>query len=94
MTRNYLYSKAIKELNLSELAGPPKVSEEKPLNEMYRDYPLALPHFLFDIMSEKGMFPFLKKDFVPVFHFKSHGHVDYAVTGLRDFQIQKNGMHK
>lgn len=89
MTRNYLYSKAIKELNLSELAGPPKVSEEKPLNEMYRDYPLALPHFLFDIMSEKGMFPFLKKDFVPVFHFKSHGHVDYAVTGLRDFQIQK-----
>lgn len=72
-----------KELNLPS----DNVIPEYNLMEMYHKFPISMKLYFLAFLNE-SVNPFSKSEFVPIVHIKSHGHIDYAITGLTDRQIK------
>lgn len=67
-----------------------EIKQEELLLEKYKDFPLAYPEFFeLVINSTLIMHPFINQSlYVPFIHVKTHGHIDYGITGLLPHQIK------
>lgn len=85
-TRNKEIAEILKKKNLINQSLQANTTEYD-LNKSYYDYPLVHERFFRDITGDRGLNPFPKEKFVPVFHIKSHGHIDFSILGLFPHQL-------
>lgn len=55
-------------------------------------YPMIHPSFLEAVVKNKILHPFHPSKYIPIFHIKSHGQYDYAITGLLPHQLESKKM--
>lgn len=92
MTRNNELKEILVELGMK---NETKTLEEVDLVEIYNSFPVVNPYFFKNILDASiNLTPFTENFYAKFLHVKSHGHIDYALTGLLDYQIDAKIKHQ